>query len=70
MKLGIHVLVLEHTTKIKVNVVVDNVVLVKQPQAIHLAISERCRAMNLGEVITTSDSDHIYTVITLMMLNM
>ena len=42
--------------KNKVNVVVNNVVLVKQPQAIHSAISEtrRCRAMNLGEVITTS----------------
>ena len=62
MKLGIHVLVLEHTTIIKVNVVVSNVVLVnnnKQLQAIHSAISEtrRCRAMNFGEVITTSDSD-------------
>ena len=54
MKLGIQVLVLEHTTKIKVNVVVNNVVLVKQPQAIHSA-TRRCRAMNLGEVITTSD---------------
>ena len=50
-EIGIHVLILEHTT---INVVVNNVVLVKsnkQPQAIHSAISEtRYRAMNLGEI--------------------
>ena len=36
------------------------VVLVKQPQAIYLAISEtrRIRATKLGEVIATSNSDH------------
>ena len=40
-------------TIIAVNIIVSNVVLVKkkQPQAVHLAISEtrRCRAINLGE---------------------
>ena len=54
-KLGIHILFNEHTTIIAVNIIVNNVVLVikKQPQAVHLAISEtrRCRATNLGEVI-------------------
>ena len=63
MKLGIHVLVLEHTTKIKVNVVVNNVVLVKQPQARHSAISEtrRCRAMNLGEEIHGQNSYYFFS---------
>ena len=42
-----------------VNIVVNNVVLVKQPQEIHLAISEtrRCRVTKLGDVIATSNYD-------------
>ena len=53
MKHGTHILFNEHTTILTVNGVVNNVVLVKQPQAIHLAISEtrRSRVMKLGEVI-------------------
>ena len=44
-----HTLFNEHTTIIAVNIIVSNVK--KQPQAVHLAISEtrRCRATNLGE---------------------
>ena len=60
MKLGTHILFNEHNTIITVNIVVNNVVHNKQPQAIHLAISEtrRCRVTKLGDVIATSNSDH------------
>ena len=42
MKLGMRMLFNEHTTIITVNIVVNNVVLLnnKEPQVIHLAISE------------------------------
>ena len=56
-KLGIHIPFSEHTTIITVNIVVNNVVLNKQPQAMHLAISET-RRYRLGDVIATSNSDH------------
>ena len=63
MKHGILILFNEHTTKISVNIVVNNVVLLKQnkqSQAIYLAISEsrRSRTAKLGEVIATSNSEH------------
>ena len=49
-KLGIHILFNERTTE------VNNV---KQPQAIHLAISETrgCRVTKLGDVTATTNSD-------------
>ena len=52
-KLGIHILFNERTT---VNIEVNNV---KQPQAIHLAISETrgCRVTKLGDVTATTNSD-------------
>ena len=61
-KLGIHILFNEYTTTIAVNIVVNNIILEKnnkQPQAIHLAISEtrKCSATKLGNMIATSNSD-------------
>ena len=62
-KLGVHILFNEYTTIIAVNIVVNNIVLEKknnkQPQAIHLAISEtrKCSATKLGNMIATSNSD-------------
>ena len=60
MKLGIHILFNENTTIIAINFVVNNVKKhKKQPQAIHLAISEtrKCSATKLGDMIATSNSD-------------
>ena len=57
MTLGIHIVFNKHTTIITVNIVVNNN---KQPQAMHLTISEtiRYRATKLGDVIATSNFDH------------
>ena len=60
-KLGIHMLFNEQTTIITVNIVVHNVYINnKQPQAIHLTISEtrKSRETILGAVIATSNPDH------------
>ena len=54
--------ILQSTSAWAVNIVVNNV---KQPQAIHLAISEteKCSAMKLGDVIAISNFTHKYVVV-------